>query len=254
MSVAKEIFAQYVSMRKSGLDTDEVLNTLRPYVRPLSKVNRQKLARAIRDWEDQQPPVEVEADPPSQTEAPEPVAVVESPKLDEAEWLSCPHCNEKNRINAVFCYACGVMLAASRNMGTRHFTDRLVPKIDYFGTESVLVLKVHNTALEYEIRPQASSKGIFFGRRTAESTVTPDFDLTEAGAERHGVSRLHLSIKYDSATEALEVYDLGSVNGTFINGQKLHPKEVRILRDGDEVKLGRLEMRAIFHHPGDEIR
>lgn len=253
MSVTKEIFAQYVTMRKSGLDMDEVLNTLRPYVRPLSKVNRQKLARVIREWEDQQP-TESEEDISAQTPDPVPEPIIESPVVDEAEWLSCPHCNKKNRTNAVFCYACGLMLAVSKKMGTRLFTDRLSPKNDFFGTESVLVLKVQNTDLEYEIRPQASTKGIFIGRRTEESTVSPDFDLSEAGAERHGVSRLHLSVKYDSATEALQVFDLGSVNGSFINGQKLHPKEIRILRDGDEIRLGRLEMRAMFHHPGDEIK
>jgi hypothetical protein len=249
MSVTKEIFNQYVSMRKSGLEMNSVLHALRPYIHPLSKVNRQDLARSIRDWENE-PSAEPEEDDPSiKSEEP----VVESPEGDAAEWLSCPHCGKKNRINAVFCYACGLMLTVSRHVGTRHFTDRLIPKNDFFGAESVLVLKVQNIDLEYEIRPQASSKGIFLGRRTAESTVSPDVALNEAGAERQGVSRLHMAIKYDAGAEALQVFDLGSVNGSFINGQKLHHKEIRVLRDGDEITLGRLVMRADFHHPGDEI-
>jgi predicted component of type VI protein secretion system len=42
------------------------------------------------------------------------------------------------------------------------------------------------------------------------------------------------------------VTDLGSANSTFLNGQRLMPHEPRVLRDNDEVRLGRLVFRVNF--------
>lgn len=51
------------------------------------------------------------------------------------------------------------------------------------------------------------------------------------------VSRLHCRLTA-GATE-LEVTDLGSTNGTFVNGQRV---ERAILRDGDRIGVGRVEL------------
>ena len=40
--------------------------------------------------------------------------------------------------------------------------------------------------------------------------------------------------------------DLGSANATYLNGQKLIPFQARILRDGDELKLGNCGVRVGF--------
>ena len=236
MDMVKEIFSEYTVMRGKGLKVNETLNTLRPHVAPLPKTHRAALAQMIRDWEKH--PVA----PNTQIE-----------RYPETDWLACPHCGKKNRTDGVFCYACGLMLDISTYVGTKHFTDNLALSTEHFGPDSVLILKVYDTDHEYEVRPQTSSRELSIGRSTATSTMIPDIDLGEAGADRQGVSRLHMSINYDAKTKMLQIRDLGSVNGSFVNGQILHPKEVRILRNGDEIKLGRLVMRADFHHPGDEV-
>ena len=251
--VTDEILAEYILMRGNDRDINEVLDTLRPYIKTLSKATKQELARSIRAWEKQKESAELESDSPSKIKPLKSVAKAENREIEEADWLTCPHCGKKNRTKEGFCYACGLMLDISVQTGTRHFTDRLTPNNQYFGAESVLVLKVHNTEHEFEVRPQVSNQGIFIGRCAANSTMTPDVDLSEADAERQGVSRLHMEIKYDPETEAIQISDLGSVNGSFVNGQKLHPKEIKVLNNGDEIKLGRLIMRVDFHHPGDEI-
>ena len=38
----------------------------------------------------------------------------------------------------------------------------------------------------------------------------------------------------------------GSANSTYLNGQRLLPSEPRILRDNDELRLGRLVIRVTF--------
>jgi pSer/pThr/pTyr-binding forkhead associated (FHA) protein len=51
------------------------------------------------------------------------------------------------------------------------------------------------------------------------------------------VSRLHCQIT--ATEEALQVKDLGSTNGTFVNGRRVKTAE---LREGDRLSVGRLEL------------
>ena len=45
---------------------------------------------------------------------------------------------------------------------------------------------------------------------------------------------------------ALAIVDNNSANGTFLNGHRLVPQQPRILRDGDDIRLGHLTMRVTF--------
>ena len=78
--------------------------------------------------------------------------------------------------------------------------------------------------------------------------MRPDIDLSEHNAGELGVSRLHVALQYNAKNNLLSLSDMKSANGTFINGQKLYPQEVRVLRDGDELRLGRMVLRAYFKH------
>ena len=62
---------------------------------------------------------------------------------------------------------------------------------------------------------------------------------------RHGVQDMRLVPEHATVL----VSDLGSANGSFINGQRMMPKEVRVLRHGDELRLGKLVLLASFRHP-----
>ena len=50
------------------------------------------------------------------------------------------------------------------------------------------------------------------------------------------VSRLHCQLT--ATADALQVEDLGSTNGTFVNGKRIRASA---LRDGDRVTVGRVE-------------
>ena len=56
-----------------------------------------------------------------------------------------------------------------------------------------------------------------------------------------GVSRRHARVHQQKSQFFIE--DLGSANGTFLNGQRLTPYLPHPLRDGDEVQLGRVRLR-----------
>jgi hypothetical protein len=168
-------------------------------------------------------------------------------------WVNCPNCGKTNQKHEVFCYACGHLLEPVKGAyDTRQLDDKDNQPLDseYFGPDSVLVLRVRGSTDGFETRPQKSDQEIVIGRSTKGSVLAPDIDLTNKQGVDLGVSRLHLSIRYDAEHNTVLVSDLGSANGSFINGQRIAPKEVRVLRHGDELRLGKMVMMVSFRHPG----
>ena len=84
------------------------------------------------------------------------------------------------------------------------------------------------------------------GRSSKDSALVPDINLAPQGADDLGVSRLHVALRYDANDNILYVYDLISANGTYINSQRLHAREMRLLRNGDILQLGRLALQIQF--------
>jgi hypothetical protein len=179
-------------------------------------------------------------------------APAEANTTDDVVWVNCPHCGKTNQRHEVFCYSCGQLLEPVKGVGdTRVLSEATTVPADseHFGPDSVLVLRVRGSTENYETRPQNSDHEIIVGRSTKGSVLAPDIDLTNKQASDLGVSRLHLSIRFDAEHSAVLVADLGSANGSFINGQRMMPKEVRVLRHGDELRLGKLVLLASFRHP-----
>jgi len=86
------------------------------------------------------------------------------------------------------------------------------------------------------------NREINIGRLDAASATFPDIDLTEDGGLEKGVSRRHARITREGGELFLE--DLGSVNGTFLNGKRLTPYLPHLLQSGDEIMVGRLVLRV----------
>lgn len=61
------------------------------------------------------------------------------------------------------------------------------------------------------------------------------------------VSRSHASFIQDPASAEISVKDLGSSNGTFVNGKKLEPKVWVLLKAGDRVAVSSFEF--VLHNP-----
>jgi len=85
---------------------------------------------------------------------------------------------------------------------------------------------------------------VTLGRADKDEVVQIDIDLTPYKAVEKGVSRRHMLLELTN--ESVSLTDLGSTNGTFLNGQKLQPFQKRIVRDGDEIRLGKLTVRIYF--------
>ncbi len=112
-----------------------------------------------------------------------------------------------------------------------------------FGERTNLVLKVRG-AKESFVYDANSIEELVVGRRDPQSNEVPDIDLEPYDAMDKGVSRRHIVIvKRDGA---LNIVDLGSHNGSYLNGQRLVPHQPRILRDGDDLRLGHLVVHVSF--------
>ena len=85
---------------------------------------------------------------------------------------------------------------------------------------------------------------VCLGRLDASRGIFPDLDLTPDGGGAEGVSRHHARIY--QIDNRIFVEDVGSANGTFLNNQRLTPHLPHLLREGDKLQLGRLQLRVKF--------
>jgi hypothetical protein len=79
------------------------------------------------------------------------------------------------------------------------------------------------------------------GRSDPQSNSYPDVDLGPYGGLDLGVSRRHFRLTRTG--EQFYIEDLGAMNGTVVNNQKLPPYTLQPLRSGDRISLGKMEMR-----------
>jgi CheY-like chemotaxis protein len=98
------------------------------------------------------------------------------------------------------------------------------------GTPATMQVKVH--------------EAMIIGRSDPQTGVFPDVDLNKHGAQNQGVSRRHAAII--AKDNRIKVKDLGSVNGTRLNGLKLEPNEEYRLRHGDILEVGQAKLQILF--------
>ncbi len=81
------------------------------------------------------------------------------------------------------------------------------------------------------------------GRRGEKDEVL-EIDLNKYGAGELGVSRRHAQIHVQDSD--LFIRDLGSTNGTRLNGALIPTNQLVRLRDGDELELGQFRTVVRF--------
>ena len=75
--------------------------------------------------------------------------------------------------------------------------------------------------------------------RASKKTV-PDIDLSPFGGSKAGVSRKHSRLLCQHGDWFVE--DLGSTNGTFVNGEKIAPNQKVAVKHNDEIRCGQIEL------------
>ncbi|MEP7290839.1 MAG: FHA domain-containing protein [Chloroflexota bacterium] len=253
MLLVEETFEVYTQMRSGGKNAKATLEALRMRIEMMQPGERAEMVRRVREWEEAHRAALKDPNAPlaRSTQVVEPLKPMPPVKPQSGKLAPCPRCGKMNEPGEVFCVHCGTFLSTdSSPHETTRFEEPDVSNYgsDFFGEDSTLVLIVAADSTAYRIQPQRFKHETVIGRSEG-STMKPDIDLSVHNASEMGVSRLHVALNYNAKNCLLSVSDMKSANGTFINGQKLFPQEVRVLRDGDELRVGRLVLRAFFQHP-----
>jgi hypothetical protein len=120
-------------------------------------------------------------------------------------------------------------------------TGQLIPVAaqspSYFGRGAKVLMYFRDFPQELAISVPDKQE-VIIGRVTPNSPMSPDVDLESFNAGYYGVSRMHASLQRRG--ETLLISDLDSRNGTFLNGERLSPHEMRALKDGDQISFAKL--------------
>lgn len=164
--------------------------------------------------------------------------------------IVCASCLHKNPSGAIFCAECGAQLIASDFATQSIHTDKVLTGGDAKAHPPPQTILVDNSwgSLHLmdsgQILPLAERNEFTLGRLTEGQPVVPDIDLSPYQAYAAGVSRLHALIKRDG--KRVVIMDLGSSNGTYVNGKRLTPQTERLLNHGDVVALGKLKLQILI--------
>ena len=165
--------------------------------------------------------------------------------------VKCPVCQAEHPENTPFCDECGSYLLGDNG----NETDLLpVGGVTWMNREETsgapgvdvtsplgLKLTVPESGREVEV---PLTEEVNIGRLDAVSASFPDVDLTRDDALDKGISRHHAKITRRGREVFIE--DLGSLNGTFLNREKLAPFLPQTIKSGDELQLGGLTLQVSF--------
>jgi predicted component of type VI protein secretion system len=98
-----------------------------------------------------------------------------------------------------------------------------------------------------QILPLGDRMEFTLGRVSDAQPIMPDIDLTPYQAYASGVSRLHAVLKREG--KRVFVMDLGSSNGTYLNGVRLKPTVDQTINHGDMLALGKLKIQVLLQSP-----
>ncbi len=145
----------------------------------------------------------------------------------------CPACGAKNEAGSKFCEDCGATLGEAA-------ASVVAPKV----ADEPVAVKAAPAAVPRLIMPNGveipiSAEHTLLGRQSPADNIFPEIDLTELDPESY-VSRRHGQITRQGSKYLYE--DVGSSNGSYINGNRLQSGIQTELHDCDVVRLGRTEV------------
>ncbi len=165
----------------------------------------------------------------------------------------CPVCKESNDLEAVVCRNCGAALEDPfMDPGARTKTTNM-PAVtpdtlrDWPIDEATVPHDGIAVYLEGEFKPvyRDSSGEFVIGRKAGTAQITDGLlDLSQQGGYARGVSRRHAVIR--RTEHGYEILDLGSVNGTWLNDERLAPQKYYPLASGSHLRLGGMRLFVLY--------
>src|ERR1700744_83685 len=158
------------------------------------------------------------------------------PYSEEMAILTCPNCGIGVQPEDLICFRCGANLphapypdddVPSPTVSQQYIRPGDNPGAQQRRRPSLVVLRISFPTGNVDV-PAGTS--VILGRDPAQSLVAAAF------GQYDNVSRRHATVMVDDGGRAT-IRDEGSTNGTFVNGERVHPgSEVRLV-DGDQIRL-----------------
>lgn len=168
--------------------------------------------------------------------------------------IVCPNCQHKELPGALFCSECGAQLIGAADASTQNFFRISTERFKDSGSfkppdvpsppslvDTIYALYIMDVG---QILPLVGREEFTIGRAAEGQPILPDIDLTPFRAYENGVSRLHISVKITG--QDIVIMDLGSVNGTRLNGRKMTPNQPYQLKHGDVISMGKLRAQLMI--------
>lgn len=160
----------------------------------------------------------------------------------------CPVCGTKNEPTAAVCTKCGAKLDESYAPPTGTTEVGSLPP-ELLKDWSIKATKIPERGIDFHIEGRfdpvhIDPKGEFvLGRKTGKTSEIL-LDLAPFRGYALGVSRRHAVIH--RAGNGFDVVDLGSVNGSWLNEERLTPHTPYPLTSGSYLRLGRMRLFVLY--------
>ncbi|MCC7450221.1 MAG: FHA domain-containing protein [Anaerolineae bacterium] len=160
------------------------------------------------------------------------------------DTLTCFQCRKPYRHGELMCANCGALFFSASE--TRQLDGGEPMLVNWSRGDAILT---EQRPILFEIDEQDITLPIaptlIIGRAgSVAGDAQPDVDLSQFDAKAKGVSRLHLRLVRKSSL--IYVADMGSSNGSHLNGRRMYANAEQIIRSGDELLLGSLKIRVKF--------
>lgn len=154
----------------------------------------------------------------------------------------CPNCGRENPDDTSIC-VCGHLLIAPSRTRVIEMNEQSEsePRFGSIRFRDTLILEIAAVQKRFNFNFSQLNE-IVLGRKDPDTGESPNVDLSEFGAEEAGVSRRHAIITIRDGV--LHLVDNRSSNGTFLNEQRLIAEQPRVLRHGDDIRLGQIILRV----------
>jgi pSer/pThr/pTyr-binding forkhead associated (FHA) protein len=163
--------------------------------------------------------------------------------------IRCSTCLSQSSDGSISCDRCGFFLDKPSKISTRTMGPQIGEPEQVRSKHIVHIGKLPERGAALYIAQSDEPLIVSFqdkvtlGRR--KDLQIPDLvDLTAYDAYRMGVSRTHAALVYRG--DQIFVHDIGSVNGTWVDGQRLKPYELYHVPVGAAIALGQLMIYVYY--------
>ena len=169
--------------------------------------------------------------------------------------IICPNCKHEEMLGALYCNECGATLSHAEISPTETLVvdNEKIPEsgaLEGYATNTTDSLPPNSQLVSIKILksgqtlPLEDGDEFILGRVGGTQPILPDIDLTPYGGYEEGVSRLHAIIKI--TPDQISITDLGSANGTWVNGKKTTAHHPYPLKNGDILTLGKFQVISLI--------